>query len=185
MTEPDEKGRRYRHGTLTAYNAGKCRCEHCRGAYASYRARRRAQGKDEAGIHHPRRAPEHHGAAEMTKARLGKAALLACWVCLDHESDEPVLLVLVRRYVGPVRPRAAAPRVVRVGGCAGGASTLALGGQCAGPGPDMPGAPVAKLGAEDTHVTAVRHGCGGGFAQRIQRAYQDVQRLHVATIRSG
>ena len=47
MTEPNDKGRRYRHGTLTAYNAGKCQCEHCRGAYASYRAMRRAQGKDE------------------------------------------------------------------------------------------------------------------------------------------
>lgn len=47
MTEPNENGRRYRHGTLTAYNAAKCRCEHCRGAYAAYRAARRANGKDE------------------------------------------------------------------------------------------------------------------------------------------
>jgi len=46
MTDPDGNGRRYRHGTLTAYNAAKCRCEHCRGAYASYRAARRAAGKD-------------------------------------------------------------------------------------------------------------------------------------------
>ena len=46
MTEPNEKDRRYRHGTLTAYNAAKCRCEYCRGAYADYRARRRAGGKD-------------------------------------------------------------------------------------------------------------------------------------------
>jgi len=46
MTEPNESGRQYRHGTLTAYNAAKCRCEHCRGAYADYRARRRAGGKD-------------------------------------------------------------------------------------------------------------------------------------------
>jgi integrase len=46
MTEPNEKGRQYLHGTLTAYNAAKCRCEHCRGAYASYRAARRADGKD-------------------------------------------------------------------------------------------------------------------------------------------
>jgi integrase len=46
MTEPNEHGRRYRHGTLTAYNAAKCRCERCRGAYAEYRARRRAGGKD-------------------------------------------------------------------------------------------------------------------------------------------
>jgi integrase len=36
MTEPNEKGRQYRHGTLTAYNAAKCRCEHCRSAYAEY-----------------------------------------------------------------------------------------------------------------------------------------------------
>ena len=46
MTEPNEKGRQYRHGTLTAYNAARCRCEHCRGAYADYRAFRRAGGKD-------------------------------------------------------------------------------------------------------------------------------------------
>ena len=46
MTDPDGKGRRYRHGTLTAYNAAKCRCDHCRGAYANYRAARRAVGKD-------------------------------------------------------------------------------------------------------------------------------------------
>lgn len=46
MTDPDGKGRRYRHGTLTAYNAARCRCDHCRGAYASYRATRRAVGKD-------------------------------------------------------------------------------------------------------------------------------------------
>ncbi len=46
MTEPDERGRRYWHGTLTAYNAAQCRCEHCRRAYATYRAMRRANGKD-------------------------------------------------------------------------------------------------------------------------------------------
>jgi integrase len=46
MTEPNGKGRRYRHGTMTAYNAARCRCEHCRGAYAAYRAAGRASGKD-------------------------------------------------------------------------------------------------------------------------------------------
>lgn len=46
LTEPNEKGRQYRHGTLTAYGAGKCRCEHCRAACAIYRAQRRAAGKD-------------------------------------------------------------------------------------------------------------------------------------------
>lgn len=47
LTKPNEKGRQYHHGTLTAYGAGKCRCEHCRAACAIYRAKRRAQGKDD------------------------------------------------------------------------------------------------------------------------------------------
>jgi hypothetical protein len=47
MTDPNEKGRRYPHGTLTAYNMAKCRCDHCRGAYATYRATRRAHGNDD------------------------------------------------------------------------------------------------------------------------------------------
>jgi len=42
FTEPNPAGRRYRHGTLSAYNAGPCRCPHCRRAFADYRARRRA-----------------------------------------------------------------------------------------------------------------------------------------------
>jgi integrase len=46
LTEPNDKGRRYRHGTLTGYSSGKCRCQHCKDAYAIYRARRRAKGKD-------------------------------------------------------------------------------------------------------------------------------------------
>ncbi|TDE17897.1 site-specific integrase [Actinomadura sp. 6K520] len=39
-------GRTYTHGTITAYNLGKCKCDRCRGAYAQYRAKRRAQGMD-------------------------------------------------------------------------------------------------------------------------------------------
>ncbi|MBE1530193.1 tyrosine-type recombinase/integrase [Actinomadura algeriensis] len=39
-------GRTYTHGTITAYNLGKCKCDHCRAAYAAYRAKRRAQGRD-------------------------------------------------------------------------------------------------------------------------------------------
>ncbi len=42
LTEPNEAGRQYRHGTLSAYNAGRCRCSHCRRAFADYRAARRA-----------------------------------------------------------------------------------------------------------------------------------------------
>ncbi|MBP2707403.1 tyrosine-type recombinase/integrase family protein [Microbispora sp. RL4-1S] len=46
-TKPNENGKTYKHGTLSAYNAGKCRCEHCRAAFAQYRAKRRGEeGKD-------------------------------------------------------------------------------------------------------------------------------------------
>ena len=49
LTDPNHAGRRYPHGTPTAYGAGRCRCQHCRDAVAAYRAHRRATGKD-----HPR-----------------------------------------------------------------------------------------------------------------------------------
>ena len=39
-------GSRYRHGTISAYQGAKCRCEHCKSAYALYRAERRRLGKD-------------------------------------------------------------------------------------------------------------------------------------------
>ena len=45
-TEPNAAGRRYPHGTLSAYTAGTCRCVHCRAAFANYRAERRAGGLD-------------------------------------------------------------------------------------------------------------------------------------------
>jgi integrase len=41
LTEPNHLGRQYRHGTPTAYNAGCCRCQHCRNAIAAYRAAKR------------------------------------------------------------------------------------------------------------------------------------------------
>jgi integrase len=46
-TEPNRAGRRYRHGTLTGYSLGQCHCEHCKAAYARYRAERRLSGKDD------------------------------------------------------------------------------------------------------------------------------------------
>jgi hypothetical protein len=47
LTEPIAGGRRYRHGTLGAYTAGRCRCVHCRAGFAEYRARRRTAGHNE------------------------------------------------------------------------------------------------------------------------------------------
>lgn len=46
LTEPNPDGRRYAHGSLSAYTAGGCRCLHCRSAFATYRAARRAAGHD-------------------------------------------------------------------------------------------------------------------------------------------
>jgi integrase len=46
LTEPNAAGRQYKHGTLSAYSAGRCRCQPCRDAYTRYRAARRADGKD-------------------------------------------------------------------------------------------------------------------------------------------
>ena len=43
---PTQPGRQYRHGTMSGYNAGKCRCSYCKDAAAIYRAQRRAAGKD-------------------------------------------------------------------------------------------------------------------------------------------
>jgi integrase len=45
-TEPNERGRTYPHATLSAYTAGKCRCELCRAVFAAYRAKRRTSGTD-------------------------------------------------------------------------------------------------------------------------------------------
>jgi integrase len=38
LTEPNEHGRQYRHGTISGYGAGRCRCQHCKDACATYRA---------------------------------------------------------------------------------------------------------------------------------------------------
>ncbi len=36
LTEPNAKGRQYRHGTITAYSMAPCRCQHCRNAYTAH-----------------------------------------------------------------------------------------------------------------------------------------------------
>jgi integrase len=46
FTKPNGAGRQYRHGTMSGYNAGKCRCRFCKDAAAVYRSQRRAAGKD-------------------------------------------------------------------------------------------------------------------------------------------
>lgn len=46
LSEPAPNGHRHWHGTTTCYQNG-CRCQHCKNAYADYRAERRRQGKSQ------------------------------------------------------------------------------------------------------------------------------------------
>ena len=75
-TEPNDKGRRYRHGTLSGYNAGRCRCRHCQTAVAEYRARRRAVGRDK-----PRRprgvSSDGHIPRDWFRTQVWKPALVS------------------------------------------------------------------------------------------------------------
>lgn len=59
FTEPNTAGRRYRHGTLSAYNAGPCRCAYCRRAFGDYRAKRRGAGRLPAAAARDRRRRAH------------------------------------------------------------------------------------------------------------------------------
>lgn len=76
LTTPNAAGRRYRHGTLSAYTAGTCRCETCRAAFAGYRAARRGAGKDS-----PRRVrrvdTDGHIPGEWFRRVVWRPALLA------------------------------------------------------------------------------------------------------------
>ncbi len=75
-TEPNDRGQTYPHGTLTAYTLGRCRCPHCKTAFATYRAQRRAAGKDDprgtrivhSDGHIPRRWFRHHIWTRATSA---------------------------------------------------------------------------------------------------------------------
>jgi integrase len=74
FTRPNAAGRQYRHGTMSGYNAGKCRCRFCKDAAAVYRAQRRAAGKDS-----PRRPrtvdSDGHISRDWFRLRVWKPAL--------------------------------------------------------------------------------------------------------------
>ena len=85
MTAPNEQGRTYRHGTTSAYTAGRCRCMHCRGVFADYRAGRRANGLDSP--RHPRaRDSDGHVPAQWFREQYWKPA------CAEAGIDPPVRL---------------------------------------------------------------------------------------------
>ncbi|MEU6246023.1 tyrosine-type recombinase/integrase [Glycomyces sp. NPDC047010] len=80
LTPPNAAGRQYRHGTTTAYQLAKCRCDHCRGAYAAYRASRRAVGLDTHDSKQPAKKalnPEGHVPGWWFRRRIWHPALEA------------------------------------------------------------------------------------------------------------
>jgi integrase len=81
-TEPNAAGRQYRHGTLSAYSAGGCRCKQCRAAYAEYRAARRQAGKD-----NPRPVrqwqSDGHLPRRWFREQVLKPALVRCGIGVD------------------------------------------------------------------------------------------------------
>lgn len=85
LTQPNDHGRQYRHGTRSAYTAGKCRCAHCRRAFAEYRAERRAAGLD-----NPRRVrvrdTDGHLPVQWFRNEIWKPACIAAGI------DPPVRL---------------------------------------------------------------------------------------------
>jgi integrase len=76
------EGTHCRHGTISGYSGGKCKCDACRRAYAEYRANRRNQGKDE-----PRRPPltddDPHISGHWFRTRIWKPALEAAGIDTD------------------------------------------------------------------------------------------------------
>ena len=74
FTKPNTAGRQYRHGTMSGYNAGRCRCQFCKDAAAIYRAQRRLAGKDS-----PRRPrvvdTDGHISRDWFRLRIWKPAL--------------------------------------------------------------------------------------------------------------
>lgn len=78
LTSPNEKGRRYKHGTISGYGAGKCRCEHCTAACNIYRAKRRAAGKDGPRGHRIRQTDEDgHISAQWFRQQVWYPAVAA------------------------------------------------------------------------------------------------------------
>jgi integrase len=76
LTAPNEAGLRYRHGTMTAYTNGRCRCRHCRAAMNAYRTERRRNGLDR-----PRRATsggrDDHVSNSWFRTQIWRPALAA------------------------------------------------------------------------------------------------------------
>jgi integrase len=84
-TEPNRAERTYRHGSLSGYSAGGCRCVHCRAAFARYRAARR-----DAGLDSPRaprvRDTDGHVPSQWFRQNIWRKACLAAGI------DPPVRL---------------------------------------------------------------------------------------------
>ena len=68
--------RSYRHGTTTAYGAGRCRCGDCRHAVAAYRGQRRRDGKDRPALSRGIRELDPHLESSSFRTSIFKPALI-------------------------------------------------------------------------------------------------------------
>ena len=75
LTEPNTAGRRYRHGTTSGYNAGKCKCRPCRDAIAAYRAAKRAASGAEPRRRRRRTDEDGHISRDWFRQQVWKKAL--------------------------------------------------------------------------------------------------------------
>ncbi|WP_051450235.1 tyrosine-type recombinase/integrase [Actinospica robiniae] len=79
-TEPNDHGRRYRHGTQAGYGLGQCRCPACRAAVADYRAGSRARGLDRPRTTLTPPTPERHMDRNWFRSRRWQPALRAAGI---------------------------------------------------------------------------------------------------------
>ena len=114
LTTPNQHGRHFRHGTATAYGAGQCRCQPCRDSIATYRATRRASGKDDP--RQPRTVQtDGHIGNDWFRAHIltpaSRAAGLPQPVHPPRVTSRPRLLAARRRRRPPSRQGTPRPRI--------------------------------------------------------------------------
>lgn len=116
-TDPNAAGKTYPHGSLSAYTAGWCRCQHCRTAFAAYRSARRAAGVDSPRGSRRERETDGHLSRDWWRHQVWTPACAAAGIHprprMHDPSALPCLLAAGRGSGPPDRPRTPRPPVDR------------------------------------------------------------------------